>query len=77
MDASIPDLKAVLVPAGSTIDTTAPEGIKQFTITNTNQDFNADAYHVPETKGEYLYNIHCEWFLDQGQADYYFLVEVN
>lgn len=77
VDASIPELKAAIVPAGSVIDTTAPQGIKEFTLTNTSKDFSGDSYIVPETKGQYLYNIHCEWFLDQGQADYYFLVEVQ
>ncbi|RCX23079.1 hypothetical protein DFP94_101671 [Fontibacillus phaseoli] len=76
VDASIPELTATVVPAGSEIKTEAPQGIKEFTITNTSNDSNDDPYFVPKTKGKYLYNIHCEWFLDQGQAEYYFLVEV-
>lgn len=59
------------------IETTAPQGIKEFTLTNTLKDSSGDSYRVPENKGKFLYNIHCEWFLDQGQADYYFLVEVQ
>ncbi|WP_410768189.1 hypothetical protein [Fontibacillus sp. BL9] len=76
VDASIPELTATAVPAGSEIKTEAPQGIKEFTLTNTSKDGNDDPYFVPKTKGKYLYNIHCEWFMDQGQADYYFLVEV-
>jgi hypothetical protein len=76
VDASIPQLRATIVPAGLMIDTKAPEGIKEFTISNTNKDFNGDPYFVPKTKGKYLYKIHCEWFWDQGQSDYYFSVEV-
>ncbi|MDB4868048.1 MAG: hypothetical protein JWR03_2381 [Cohnella sp.] len=76
VDGSIPELTATMVPAGLKIDTKAPQGIKEFTITNTNKDFNGDPYFVPKNKGVYLYMIHCDWFLDQGQSDYFFSVEV-
>jgi len=78
-DAAIPkeaDLKPVVVPAGSKIETTAPQGIKEFTLVNM-KDTGEDPYFVPKTPGTYTYSIHCEWFLDQGQADFYFAVKVE
>lgn len=76
VDGSIPELTATIVPAGSKIDTKAPKGIKEFTISITNIDFNGDPYIVPKDKGIYIYKIHCDWFLDQGQSDYVFSLEV-
>lgn len=78
VDASIPELKATAVPAGAPIDTEAPEGIKEFTLTGTDPKGGAlnDPYKVPQETGTYLYRIHCEWFLDQGQSDFYFSLKV-
>ncbi|WP_143111703.1 hypothetical protein [Paenibacillus sp. BC26] len=76
VDASIPEVEPVVVKGGALIEQVPPQGIKEFTLTNTNKDFNGDSYNVPTAKGIYLYHIHCEWFLDQGQAKYYFAVEV-
>ncbi|GGH19180.1 hypothetical protein [Paenibacillus segetis] len=76
VDASIPEITPTIVPAGSMIETLAPNGIKQFTLSNRTEGFDGDPYIVPTNKGIYLYHIHCEWFLDQGQSDYYFSIEV-
>ncbi|WP_178024317.1 hypothetical protein [uncultured Paenibacillus sp.] len=78
VDASIPELKATAVPAGAQIETEAPEGIKEFTLTRMDQEGGAlnDPYRVPQETGTYLYHIHCEWFLDQGQSDFYFSLKV-
>lgn len=77
VDASIPEMTSTQVPAGSQIDTKAPDGIKEFTISNTSEGNGGDPYIVPTKKGVYLYNIHCEWFLDQGESEYYFSIEVE
>ncbi|MBW4840810.1 hypothetical protein GNP92_13760 [Paenibacillus timonensis] len=78
VDASLPELKAAVVPGGAPIDTEAPEGIKEFTLTGTDPEGGAlnDPYKVPQVTGTYLYRIHCEWFLDQGQSDFYFSLKV-
>ncbi|WP_308637469.1 hypothetical protein [Paenibacillus silvisoli] len=76
-DAAIPTVEPIPVKGGSEIKTTAPKRIKEFSLMNTSKDFDGDDYFVPTAKGEYQYHIHCEWFLDQGQADYYFAVKVE
>ncbi|MBW4083930.1 hypothetical protein [Paenibacillus sp. S150] len=76
VDAAIPELDPVAVPGGSAINTTAPAGIREFSLVNMNAD-GKDAYVVPGAKGVYTYRIHCEWFLEQGQAEFYFSVEVE
>jgi len=37
----------------------------------------SDSYTVPAAKGVYTYHINCEWFLDQGQAEYFFSIQVK
>ncbi len=76
-DAAVPKPEPVPVEGGALIETKAPEGIKEFTLTNTTGSGQEDPYVVPMKKGVYLYRIHCEWFLDQGYADFYFAVEVR
>lgn len=70
------DMSVISVKGGSLIKTRAPERMKEFTLANTALP-NIDSYVVPAFPGIYLYRIHCEWFLDQGTADFYFAVEVK
>ncbi|GIO15109.1 hypothetical protein J19TS2_46640 [Cohnella xylanilytica] len=76
-DAAVPKPEPLPVAGGALIETKAPEGIKEFTLTNTTGSGQEDPYVVPMEKGVCLYRIHCEWFLDQGYADFYFAVEVG
>ncbi|RAP74668.1 hypothetical protein [Paenibacillus montanisoli] len=75
--AAIPEPEPVSVKGGSLIQPTAPERIKELTLINTSKGFSGDAYYVPTAKGVYTYRIYCEWFLDQGQADFFFTVKVE
>ncbi|SDX33652.1 hypothetical protein [Paenibacillus sp. CF384] len=79
VDASIPEIEPVVVKGGSLIEQVPPPRIKEFSLTNTSKAAGGsdDPYYVPAEKGVYLYHIHCEWFLDQGQAEFYFAVEVK
>lgn len=72
----INDMTLTTVQRGALIRTRAPQRIKEFTLANTTLS-GSDPYSVPASPGIYLYRIHCEWLLDQGQADYYFAVEVK
>ncbi|MFL0555938.1 MULTISPECIES: hypothetical protein [Paenibacillus] len=79
VDSSILETEPVEVPAGAPIDTEAPKGIKEFTLTGMDSAGGAleHPYTVPQEKGIYKYRIHCEWFLDQGQSDFYFTLKVT
>lgn len=66
-----------VVSPGAAIDTTAPEGIKEFTLTRAEGDPGEDAYMTPTQPGTYTYTIYCDWFADQGDAYFYFFVEVK
>ncbi|REE86518.1 hypothetical protein A8990_110128 [Paenibacillus taihuensis] len=77
VDASIAQMEPVVVKGGAQIEIKAPERIKELTLKNMSAGFTGDSYYVPKVKGIYQYSIHCEWFLDQGQAEYYFAVEVK
>lgn len=77
VDASIAQMEPVMVKGGSEIKIEAPERVKELTLTNMSEGFTGDSYFVPKAKGIYQYSIHCEWFLDQGQGEYYFAVEVQ
>ncbi|AZN39256.1 hypothetical protein [Paenibacillus albus] len=77
VDASIAQMEPVVAKGGSLINIEAPERIKELTLINMSKGFTGDSYYVPKAKGIYQYSIHCERFLDQGQAEYYFAVEVE
>lgn len=71
-------IKPPSVSPNSLINTKAPKGIKEFTLTRIgNKENNSDPYRIPSEKGIYLYNIHCAWFADQGNGDFFFEVEVK
>lgn len=71
-------VKPPTVSPSSVIDTKAPKGIKEFTLTRVgNKENNSDPYRIPSEKGIYLYNIHCVWFADQGNGDFFFELEVQ
>lgn len=66
-----------IVTPNALIETKAPKGIKEFTLTRRNNKDNNDPYRIPSEKGIYYYNIHCDWFADQGNAEFFFAVEVR
>ncbi|MEX2461682.1 MAG: hypothetical protein WD469_10390 [Paenibacillaceae bacterium] len=71
-------IKPPSVPPNSMIDTKAPKGIKEFTLTRVgNKENTNDPYRIPSEPGIYLYNIHGVWFADQGNGDFFFEVEVQ
>ncbi|MBE1446719.1 hypothetical protein [Paenibacillus sp. OAS669] len=70
-------IRPVVVPPNSMITTKAPPGIKQFTLSREGAKDNGDPYQTPAEKGIYFYHIHGEWFGDQGNAEFYFAVEVQ
>jgi hypothetical protein len=74
-----PVMMAAVVPAGSEIETHTPSRIKEFRISNITKEFAGGnySYTVPAAKGIYTYKIYCEWLGDQGQADYYFSIQVK
>ncbi|WP_426450117.1 hypothetical protein ACP26L_34670 [Paenibacillus sp. S-38] len=59
------------------IETQAPPRIKEFTMTRLEGSAGDDPYAVPEQPGVYYYRIYCEWFSDQGDAEFGFAVEVR
>ncbi|SEO33962.1 hypothetical protein SAMN05518847_107137 [Paenibacillus sp. OV219] len=77
VDASIAQMEPVVAKGGSQIQIEAPERIKELTLINMSKGFEGDSYYVPKAKGIYEYSIHCEWFLDQGSAEYYFEIKVE
>ncbi|MDQ0191886.1 hypothetical protein [Paenibacillus wynnii] len=66
-----------VVSPNNLIETNAPKGIKEFTLTRRENKDNSDPYRTPSERGVYYYNIHCEWFADQGNAEFNFAVEVR
>ncbi|WP_282937320.1 hypothetical protein [Paenibacillus sp. RC67] len=70
-------VQPVVVPPNTMITTIAPPGIKSFTLTRNDNKDNSDPYQTPAEKGIYMYSIHCEWFADQGNAQFYFTIEVQ
>ncbi|WP_411551839.1 hypothetical protein [Paenibacillus lautus] len=70
------DMTPVAVQGGTDIQSKPPEGIQGFTIHNLT-DPDIDGYTVPTEPGSYLYDIHCTWPLDQGEASFYFAVTVE
>ncbi|KGE19094.1 hypothetical protein [Paenibacillus wynnii] len=74
-----PMMKSTVVAAGSKIENHAPPRVKEFNMSNITEGFEGDlnSYSAPASKGVYTYRIHCEWFLDQGHADYFFSIQVK
>ncbi|AYB43325.1 hypothetical protein [Paenibacillus lautus] len=70
------DMTPVAVQGGADIQSKPPEGIQGFTLLNLTDSGN-DGYTVPAKAGSYLYEIHCTWPLDQGEASFYFAVTVE
>ncbi|MDQ0196882.1 hypothetical protein [Paenibacillus wynnii] len=68
-----------VVAAGSKIESHAPLRVKKFSMINITEGFEGDpySYSAPASKGVYIFRINCEWFLDQGQADYFFSIQVK
>ncbi|MGG3279844.1 hypothetical protein [Paenibacillus solani] len=73
---TLEDMTPAVVKGGVEIKTTPPEGINEFTIKNLTAP-EIDGYTVPTEPGSYLYQIHCSWFLDQGNASFYFALTVQ
>lgn len=73
---TLEDMTPVVVKGGVENKTTPPERINEFTIKNLTAP-EIDGYTVPNEPGSYLYQIHCSWFLDQGEASFYFALTVQ
>ncbi|AEI46196.1 hypothetical protein [Paenibacillus mucilaginosus] len=67
----------VQVQPKAKIETHAPPGIKEFTMIRLEGSAGENPYEVPEQPGVYYYRIYCEWFSDQGNAEFGFVVEVR
>ncbi|TXK85751.1 hypothetical protein [Paenibacillus sp. N3.4] len=69
--------KAETVISGSVIEAKAPKGIREFNLKTTAKDFVGDSYIIPKEKGTYIYYLHAVWRADQGNADFFFAVEIK
>ncbi|MFM9329499.1 hypothetical protein [Paenibacillus mesotrionivorans] len=80
------DLPAVIVPGGATIQIKpgkvnnhgAPiAGIKSLSLRYADGKKEKNIFQVPEQQGLYRYRIDVKWKLDQGNASFYFSLQVE
>jgi hypothetical protein len=75
------NVKPTVVTPGSKIessfDQTYRMSLREFSLRKYQQQDQSDPYIVPKEKGSYIYEIVTRWRADQGEAIYFFVVEVK